>query len=92
MDFWVKDQTKSIILKADTFVLNDDGDTIFTISHDGKVRLGKYSKERALEVMDEIHKHINSLISNSAYGVRGWFYQMPENDVVKEDKTECGKQ
>ena len=55
MDLWIRSQNKMMLLKIDNAFI-DDG-TICTYSGDDAFILGEYAtKERALEVLDEIQK------------------------------------
>ena len=89
MDLWIRSQNKKILEKVDTIMydntnLEHDGmlpEYNVIVGHfikSGTMTLGEYkSEERALEIIEEIIKEIHKLQNNSAYGVRGWFYQMP---------------
>lgn len=82
MSIWVRSQDKEFLMKVDNINLGIDVDTneptrIFTFV-DGTVTsftLGTYnSKERALEVLDEIHDEVSNYVGTMAQQV----YQMPE--------------
>lgn len=88
MKLWVRDQTKTGLYKIDNVYIHEDEDKTIHIWADGinkylKYYLGGYkSKERALEILDEIHEHIEKhgetyLLEN---GIKhyGNVYQMPE--------------
>ena len=74
MDLWIRSQDKKKLIKVDEIKIETvkDGNT-FIYSH--ATDLGTYeTKERALEVLDEIQKYILlPNIDNSAY-----VYIMPE--------------
>lgn len=77
MELWVRSQDKRILQKIDNIFLdaNYENKRICTFDGDINVNLGEYkTKERALEVLDEIQTYINSDIY--------WnldVYQMPED-------------
>ena len=74
MDLWIKSQDKKKLIKVDEVKIETVvKGNIFIYSH--ATDLGTYkTKERALEVLDEIQKYILlPNIDNSAY-----VYQMPE--------------
>ena len=98
MSIWVRSQDKEFLMKVDNINLGIDVDTkkpnrLFTFV-DGvttSFTLGKYkSKERALEVLDEIQKKINDIKKDflmacmrekGVYDVIAWndfVYQMPK--------------
>ena len=57
MDLWIRSQDKEVLQKITSLFVNDDG---YIFSYDyinsNEVFLGTYkTKERALEVLDEIH-------------------------------------
>lgn len=81
MNLWVCNQDKTIFQKVDNLLISDGDNAegtfnIYTNSLLVQNVLGRYkTKERALEVLDEIQNYIllpNT--DNSAY-----VYQMPEN-------------
>ena len=81
MNLWVRNQDKTIFQKVDNLLISDGDNAegtfnIYTNSIPAQNVLGRYkTKERALEVLDEIQNYIllpNT--DNSAY-----VYQMPEN-------------
>lgn len=56
MELWVRSQDKDILMKVVVLEANDDN-SIYTTNRNTLVRLGKYkTKERALEILDEIQK------------------------------------
>ncbi len=68
MELWIRSQDKSSLMKVNklTFGINiDDEPTIYGYErYDNYERLGTYkTKERALEVLDEIQKIINGEIA-----------------------------
>lgn len=90
MDLWVRSQNKKCLLKATMFNLDNDENGIYCYSNeDNFCLLGKYAtKERALEVLDEIQMHIkkqdtDELLVNSDGIITGQkhygrVYEMPE--------------
>lgn len=62
MNLWIRSQDKEILMLVNTVCLAEDEDgTIIAIGIDGKIKIaiGKYkTKERALEVLDEIQETI----------------------------------
>lgn len=81
MNLWVRNQDKTIFQKVDNLLISDGDNAegtfnIYTNSIPAQNVLGRYkTKERALEVLDEIQNYIllpNT--DNSAY-----VYQMPKN-------------
>lgn len=92
MSIWVRSQDKEFLMKVDNINLGIDVDTkkpnrLFTFV-DGvttSFTLGKYkSKERALEVLDEVEKKINLINLGHDFGSPmidlknpTYIYQMP---------------
>lgn len=83
MDLWVRSQTKTLLEKIDGIALNDKGLEIYS-TKTGRI-FGTYkTKERALEVLDEIDEFVdllnNNLLGLSDDGVhrRHSVYQMPQ--------------
>lgn len=81
MNLWVRNQDKTILQKVDNLLISDGDNAggtfnIYTNLLPAQNILGRYkTKERALEVLDEIQNYIllpNT--DNSAY-----VYQMPKN-------------
>ena len=77
MELWIRSQDKNKLCVAKFFELDNDKTGIFCFNGESySIFAGKYkSKERALEVLDEIQNYIllpNT--DNSAY-----VYQMPED-------------
>ena len=59
MDLWVRSISKRILLKVDNILVveAENKHCLYTLSHDEEIELGEYeTKERALEVLDEIQK------------------------------------
>lgn len=59
MDLWVRSISKRILLKIDNILVveAENKHCLYTLSHDEEIELGEYeTKERALEVLDEIQK------------------------------------
>lgn len=65
MELWIRSQDKRILIKVDNVFLNANYDNkrISTYDGDSNTTLGEYkTKERALEVLDEIEKLIKPMI------------------------------
>lgn len=81
MELWVRDQTKTGLYKIDNVYIHEDEDKTIHIWTDGinkylKYYLGGYkSKQRALEILDEIQRHLND---KDLADYRVFIYQMPE--------------
>lgn len=92
---WIRTQDKEALVYANNFyIMKTRGEEKYEISYfdgDSFVKLGFYkSKERALEVLDEIQKKINDIKKDflmacmrekGVYDVIAWndfVYQMPE--------------
>lgn len=61
MNLWIRSQDKRILIKVDNVFLNANYDNkrISTYDGDSNTTLGEYkTKERALEVLDEIEERI----------------------------------
>ncbi len=63
MKLWIRSQDKDILVKVDSLLIDDNNNDIYTQCWVGvnleTYTLGKYkSKERALEVLDEIQEKI----------------------------------
>ena len=77
MDLWIRSQNKNSLTKITCVYISDDdgnGEYIMgTVDIKGHILLGRYkSKKRALEIIDEIQKHIETDI------VSRYAYEMPE--------------
>lgn len=65
MNLWVRNQDKTILQKVDNLLISDGNNAkgtfnIYTNSLPAQNVLGRYkTKERALEVLDEIQEYIN---------------------------------
>lgn len=82
MDLWIRSQDKENLIQPTRLFIAFDTN-IATWDRNTMVVLGKYStKERALEVLDEINRHIEEL-HNCKYGVEydlsQFTYEMPED-------------
>jgi len=67
MELWIRNQDRDILLKVKSILIDDNNNDIFTQDYIGKdlatYTLGKYkTKERALEVLDEIQKLLQPTI------------------------------
>ena len=76
---WVRTQDKEALVYANNFyIMKTRGEEKYEISYfdgDSFVKLGFYkSKERAIEVLDEIHDEISNYVGTMAQIV----YQMPK--------------
>lgn len=63
MELWIRSQDKDILVKVDSLLIDDNNNDIYTQCWVGvnleTYTLGKYkTKERALEVLDEIQENI----------------------------------
>ena len=57
MELWIKSQNKKVLMKVSTLEMLEDNNSIYTTYLDKVVKLGTYkTKERALEVLDEIQQ------------------------------------
>ena len=85
MKLWVRSQDKRILQKVDNIFINANYDNKRICTYDGaeSVELGTYkSKERALEILDEIHEHIEkhgkTYLQENGLKYYGNVYEMPE--------------
>lgn len=61
MELWVRSQDKTNLYKIDNINMDDNDYTLYSQLSWGQVELGQYkSKERALEVLDEISNKIKN--------------------------------
>lgn len=69
MELWIRSQNKKKLCKATSFELDNDETAIFANNYDGDyVCAGKYkTKERALEILDEIQEIIKPTIITTDY-------------------------
>lgn len=59
MDLWIRSQNKECLMKVVKLDLDNDKTGIFCYSYDDMALMGKYkTKERALEVLDDIERLI----------------------------------
>ena len=57
MELWIKSQNKKVLMKVSTLEMLEDDNSIYTTYLDKVVKLGTYkTKERALEILDEIQQ------------------------------------
>lgn len=86
MELWIRSQQKTNLYKIDNINIDDNDYTLYYQLSWGQVELGQYkSKERALEVLDEIQ---NFMLCNKEYKYTTiasinelggcYIYQMPE--------------
>lgn len=65
MELWVRSHDKTNLYKIDNINMDDYDYTLYSQLSWGQVELGQYkSKERALEILDEIQ---NALLENDRY-------------------------
>lgn len=78
MNLWVRSQDKRILQKVDNIFLDANFEDKRISTYDGdNVELGTYkTKERALEVLDEIQEYINF---NIKLKLETCIYEMPED-------------
>lgn len=89
MNLWVRSQDRRILQKVvnDVYISVTDDKTIKTSDRGVGIELGTYkTKERALEVLDEIQNKINLINLGYDFGSPmidlknpTYIYQMPEN-------------
>lgn len=68
MDLWIRSQDKTILIKVNSILIDDEQNSIYTNEQIGSSQLtytlGTYkSKERALEVLDDINDLLNTDIN-----------------------------
>ena len=85
MNLWIRSQDGTILIKVDNLLIDDDNFHIYTHNHINNMQmtytLGRYkTKERALEVLDEIQK---IFYNNQKYINDVVVYQMP---IEQEDR------
>lgn len=87
MELWIRSQDKRILIKVYNVFLNANYDNkrISTYDGDSNTTLGEYkTKERALEVLDEIEKILNPQLTIKNNGkIIGSF----EDTIVREGAT-----
>ena len=71
MELWIRSQDKDILLKVDSLLIDDNNNDIYTQCWVGvnleTYTLGKYkTKERALEVLNEIQEKLKVIMTNEA--------------------------
>lgn len=90
MDLWVRSISKKFLLKVDNILVveAENKHCLYTLSHDEEIELGEYeTKERALEVLDEIQKLLmeQNIICFKNTGLKyhdhEWLYQ-----AIQENK------
>lgn len=79
MNLWIRSQDKETLIKCEKILVEEDKDRFAIVNYiDTKnwFRLGLYkTKERALEVLDEIQNHT---ILNQCVPPEHRFYEMPK--------------
>lgn len=84
MELWIRSQDRRILQKVDNIFLDANYENKRISTYDGdNIELGTYeTKERALEILDEIQNkvnHINKfLLVNEDYECDDCIYEMPE--------------
>lgn len=86
MELWIRSQDRTILRKVDTIGIVEGRD-FWSIDENLTVSFGKYkTKERALEVLNEIQNKINLINLGHDFGSPmidlknpTYIYQMPEN-------------
>lgn len=84
MDLWIRSQDKKSLIIANEITYQQSGSVMYNGLHceiyNGKTLLGTYeTKERALEVLDEIQKLIIcASYSGNLVFPTSLFYEMPE--------------
>lgn len=86
MELWIRSQDKIFLRKVNTIGIVESRD-FWGIEDNFRVSFGKYkTKERALEVLDEIQNKINLINLGHDFGSPmidlknpTYIYQMPEN-------------
>ncbi|WP_288910961.1 hypothetical protein [uncultured Thomasclavelia sp.] len=75
MDLWIRSQDRYILTKNTNLYLSDEG-IAYRILNDNYDYLGEYkTKERALEVLDEIDQCMSEAVNN---GLNMAHYVMPK--------------
>ena len=78
MELWIRSQDREILAKAehlDVYNASVEDEELFVIEECG-TDLGSYNtKERALEVLDEIDKYMSNAVNN---GLNVAHYEMPK--------------
>lgn len=80
MELWIRSQDKRILQKVDNIFLDANYENKRISTYDGdNVELGTYkTKERALEVLDEIQHKINAIANMTDENFINVVYQMPK--------------
>lgn len=81
MNLWIRSQDGTILIKVDNLLIDDDNFHIYTHNHINNMQmtytLGRYkTKERAIEVLDEIQNFIIKLSTLDMIG-------LPNENVAK---------
>ena len=78
MDLWIKSQDGERLTKVqDLRIYHAKNENLWVIEDCDD--LGQYkTKERALEVLDEIQSHLNTMLSEYAKTIVDFVYKMPE--------------
>ena len=85
MELWIRSQDKTQLAQITGLLLNDNEIRGFTNYHQNYYELGEYkSKERALEILDEIQKILKpQLIIKDSGKIIGSF----EDTIIREGAT-----
>ena len=86
MELWIRSQDKVSLTKIDNLCCIDNRIVFIPLRQNGRMTLGKYAtKERALEVLDEIQSRLNIRHSSEASAefivlseIVPIIYEMPE--------------
>ena len=77
MDLWIRTQKRLDIFKVNNVQV--DGYDIYTYINDGNYTLGEYnSRERALEVLNEIQELLQTRVCFENYNSCNLIYEMPK--------------
>ena len=85
---WIRSQSKETLLKATKIFIHDN--QVFASMEDGfDEMVGEYkSKERALEVLDEIQTEISNYVGTMAQIV----YEMPKEWLNEKEEIQNNKE
>lgn len=88
MNLWIRSQDRDILMKVDNLLIDDEKNHIYTHNYVNNMKmsytLGRYkTKERALEVLDEIQKTIEThILGQVTTEWDAWYkstvYEMPK--------------
>ena len=79
MELWIRGQNKEVLTKTERIIIEEAENKFVIIHFDNKdnwIKLGVYdTKERALEVLDEIQRHL--VVINDKNDNLFYVYEMP---------------